>query len=211
MRKFTTVFALLLLGVFFVYNEMSAQASDEGLIGKEAPGFNLKNIDGEMVSLASYLEADDVEGVIVIFTCNHCPYAKMYEDRIVALDKKYKEMGYPVIAINPNDPTAYPEDDFDNMVDRAAQKGFTFPYLVDGSQEVAHAYQATRTPHNYVLHKEDGQFLIRYVGAIDDSPREASDVEETFLEDAIEALKKGKAPSTAYTKAVGCSIKWKKS
>ena len=93
-----------------------------------ATDFKLKNVDGKMVSLKDYKEA---KGFIVIFTCNHCPFAKAYEDRIVALDKKYKKLGYPVIAINPNNPAVQPDDSYELMITRAKEKGFTFPYLFD--------------------------------------------------------------------------------
>ncbi len=113
-------------------------------IGDEATDFKLKNIDGKMVSLSDFKSA---KGFIVVFTCNHCPYAKKYEDRIIELDKKYKTQGYPVIAINPNDPNVQPEDGYQQMIERAKQKGFTFPYLVDEGQKIYPQYGATKTPH----------------------------------------------------------------
>lgn len=174
--------------------------------GDEARDFNLKNIDGSMVSLSDY---DDAEGFIVIFTCNHCPYAVAYEDRIIALDKKFKKKGYPVIAINPNDTKAVPEDSFDNMKKRAADKGFTFPYLVDETQEIATAYGATRTPHVYLLKKEDGKNIVKYIGAIDDNYQDADAVEEKYVANAIASLKEGKDLDVKETKAIGCTIKWK--
>ena len=210
MRKLTTVFSLVLLAAFFAYGHISAQ-NDQKLIGEIAPSFNLKNIDGNMVSLDDYMADEDVNGVIVIFTCNHCPYSKLYEDRIVALDKQFKPQGYPVIAINPNDPTAYPEDDFKGMQKRAKEKGFTFPYLVDETQEIAAAYAATRTPHTYLLQKDEDQFEVVYVGAIDDSPKDAEAVEAMYVNDAIQNAVNGARVETNYTKAIGCSIKWKKS
>lgn len=210
MRKLTTVFSLVLLAAFFAYGHISAQ-NDQKLIGETAPSFNLKNIDGEMVSLDDYMADEDVNGVIVIFTCNHCPYSKLYEDRIVALDKQFKPQGYPVVAINPNDPTAYPEDDFKGMQKRAKEKGFTFPYLVDETQEIAAAYSATRTPHTYLLQKDDDRFEVVYVGAIDDSPKDAESVEAMYVNDAIQNAVEGTRVETNYTKAIGCSIKWKKS
>src|SRR5690606_34894199 len=109
-------------------------------IGDMATDFKLKNIDGKLVSLADY---KDAKGYIVIFTCNHCPYAKAYEDRIVALDKKYKKLGFPVIAINPNNPGKQPEDSFENMKVRAKEKGFSFPYLIDEGQKIYPQYGAT--------------------------------------------------------------------
>src|SRR5690242_15461694 len=121
----------------------TVQAASGYKPGDKARDFNLKNIDGKNVTLADYKSA---KGFIVVFTCNHCPFAKAYEDRIVALDKKYAAKGYPVIAINPNDPNREPEDSYDNMIARAKEKKFTFPYLVDESQDIAKAYGATRTP-----------------------------------------------------------------
>jgi peroxiredoxin len=207
MKKFITLFSLVLLGSFFYYHHVQAQGVEVG--GPAAP-FDLKNIDGTNISLDNYAMDDEVEGVILIFTCNHCPYAKMYEDRIVALDKAYKSQGFPVVAINPNDPAAYPEDDFANMKKRAKQKGFTFPYLVDETQDVAREYGATKTPHVFLLAKnDDNSFRVSYIGAIDDSPQSANKVDDKFLENAIAALKSNTAPDPATTKAVGCSIKWK--
>ena len=128
--------------------------------GDVATDFKLKNVDGKMVSLADYKKA---KGFIVIFTCNHCPFAKAYEERIVALDKKYAPKGYPVIAINPNDPALYAEDSYDNMKVRAKEKGFTFPYLFDEGQTVFPQYGATKTPHVFILQKEGAKNMVRYI------------------------------------------------
>ena len=174
-------------------------------IGDTARDFNLKNIDGKMVSLAGMKKAN---GYIVIFTCNHCPYAKAYEDRIIALHKKYSKLGYPVVAINPNDKDRQPEDSFENMKRRAKSKKFPFVYLYDETQEIAKAYGATRTPHVYLLDKDR---VVRYIGAIDDNHEDAEAVKEKYLENAIDALREGKDVSMKETKALGCTIKWKKS
>ncbi len=208
MRKVITVFALVMLASVFFY-QAKAQ-DDQALIGKEAPAFKLKNIDGSMVSLDNYRRS---EGVIVVFTCNHCPYSKLYEDRINELNENYEAKGFPVIAINPNDPVAYPEDSWENMKVRAEEKAFSFPYLFDETQEIAAAYGATRTPHTYVLKfdEEEETFTVVYVGAIDDNPKESDQVEDKFIEAAIKEIKAGNAVSNNYTKAIGCSIKWKKS
>ncbi|MCP4441166.1 MAG: thioredoxin family protein [Aureispira sp.] len=175
-------------------------------VGDIATDFNLKNVDDQMVSLGSYGEA---KGFIVIFTCNHCPYSIAYEDRIIELDKKYKALGYPVIAINPNDPEVAPDDDFEGMKVRASEKGFTFPYLFDEEQKVYPAYGATKTPHTYILQKTEEGLKVAYIGAIDDS-KEAEDVSKPYLNNALDALLKGEAPNPDYTKAFGCSIKAKK-
>ena len=180
----------------------------EGLhTGQVASDFKLKNIDGKMVSMADYKNA---KGFIVTFTCNHCPYAKAYEDRIIALNNKYAAKGYPVIAINPNDAVQYPEDDFSSMKLRAKEKNFTFPYLHDESQDVARAYGAIKTPHIFIVQKENQQFIVKYIGAIDDNWEDATAVKEKYVENALDALLKGQPVAVANTKAIGCGVKWKK-
>lgn len=176
-------------------------------VGDEAADFKLKNIDGKMVSLSDFKAA---KGFIVVFTCNHCPYAKKYEDRIVELDKKYKDQGYPVIAINPNDPNVQPEDDYKQMIDRAKQKGFTFPYLVDEGQKIYPQYGATKTPHVFVLQKENGKNIVKYIGAIDNNYDNPNDVTEYYAQDAVNALIKGEPVKMTKTVAIGCTIKVKK-
>jgi peroxiredoxin len=157
-------------------------------VGDYATDFSLMNIDDQMVSLADYEEA---KGFIVIFTCNHCPYSVAYEDRIVALDAKYKTQGYPVIAINPNNPEVMEEDSFENMKTRAAEKGFTFPYLLDDGQEIFPQYGATKTPHVYVLKKGADGNKVEYIGAIDDNYGDESAVTIKYVEDAVDALLNG--------------------
>ena len=175
-------------------------------IGDIATDFSLENIDGKMVSLADY---KDARGFIVIFTCNTCPYAVAYEDRIVALDKKYASKGYPVIAIMPNDTDIKPGDNMEAMQARAKAKGFTFPYLMDKGQEVYPQYGATKTPHVYVLQKTKKGNEVKYIGAIDDNYKDASAVKEKYTENAVDALLNGKSVETTQTRAIGCSIKVK--
>src|SRR6056297_316046 len=182
----------------------TALMADGYQIGDKVDNFNLKNIDGKMVSLD---EMQDVKGAIVIFTCNHCPYSIANEDRIIELDKKYKKKGYPVIAINPNDPKIQPEDSFDKMKVRAKEKGFTFPYLFDEEQTVHKKFGATKTPHVFVLNKKGNEFVLEYIGAIDDSPRKAGKVNDKYVEKAVDALLAGNEPPMRETKAIGCSIK----
>ena len=176
-------------------------------VGDEATDFKLKNIDGKMVSLSDYKSA---KGFIVIFTCNHCPYAKKYEDRIIALDKMFKSKGYPVIAINPNDPAVQPQDGFAEMQTRAKEKGFTFPYLVDEGQKIYPIYGATKTPHVYILKKENGKNIVKYIGAIDNNYENPNDVSEFYVQDAVNQLLKNEAVKTEKTVAIGCTIKVKK-
>lgn len=173
-------------------------------VGDKAADFSLKNVDGTMVSLSDF---DGARGFLVIFTCNTCPYAQAYEDRIIALDAKYKPQGVPVIAINPNDPSAKPGDSFAKMKERAAEKGFTFPYLFDEGQKVYPQYGATRTPHVFLLEKTATGNMVKYIGAIDDNYQDASQVDETFVENAVDAMLAGNEINPKTTKAIGCGIK----
>lgn len=175
--------------------------------GSEAKDFKLKNTDGKQVALADYKSA---KGFIIVFTCNHCPYAKAYEDRIIALDKKYKSLGYPVIAINSNDSAAYPDDSYPEMVKRAKKKKYSFPYLYDQSQDVAKTYGALKTPHIFLLHKENNKMMVKYTGAIDDNSDDVKKVTQKYLENALSELMAGKEITVKTTKAIGCGIKWKK-
>ncbi|MFK7809134.1 MAG: thioredoxin family protein [Saprospiraceae bacterium] len=170
-------------------------------VGDKAEDFKLKNVDGSMVSLSDMKEA---KGFIVTFTCNHCPYSVLYEDRLIDLHNEFAAKGYPVIAINPNDPAAQPGDSFADMQVRAKEKEFPFAYLFDDGQKVYPKFGATRTPHVFILDKE---MVVQYIGAIDDNAKDASAVEEHYVKDAIAALEAGKTPDPSFTKAIGCSIK----
>lgn len=173
-------------------------------IGDVATDFSLKNVDGKKVSLKDMKNA---KGYIVVFTCNHCPYAVAYEDRIIALDKKYSKKGYPVVAINPNNPAKQPADSFEKMQDRAKEKKFSFPYLLDEGQKIFPQYGATKTPHVYVLEKTGKGNVVRYIGAIDDNYEDVAAVKNKYVENAVDALLSGKEVPVKETKAIGCSIK----
>jgi len=173
-------------------------------IGDTIEDFKLKNVDGNMVSLSDYRDA---KGFIITFTCNTCPYAKMYEDRIMELDKKYAPLGYPVIAIMPNNTSIKPGDSFEEMRKRAQVKGYTFPYLIDEKQEVYPKFGATKTPHIYVVEKTKEGNLVQYIGAIDDNYKNASAVSRKYVEEAVDALLAGKEVREKETRAIGCSIK----
>ena len=175
-------------------------------VGDIAEDFTLKNVDGKMVSMADY---PDANGYIIVFTCNHCPYSIAYEDRLIEMDKKYKALGYPMIAINPNDPEVNEEDSYEEMIVRAEEKGFTFPYLMDEGQKVYPKYGATKTPHVYVVNKTESGNQVAYIGAIDDS-KDAESVTAHYLTNALDALIRGEEPNPSFTKAFGCSVKCKK-
>lgn len=195
----------LVLIAFTVITAFGLKNTADGYkIGDKATDFKLKNVDEKMVSLADYKNA---KGFIVIFTCNHCPYSIAYEDRIIALDKKYKAKGYPVIAINPNNPEISKGDDFVSMQKRAKDKGFTFPYLFDDGQKIYPQYGATRTPHVFLLNKENGNLIVEYIGAIDNNSQDADAVTEKYVETAVDDLLAGNKPALNNTKAIGCTIK----
>lgn len=175
-------------------------------IGDVATDFSLKNIDGNMVSLSDY---DEAKGFILIFTCNTCPYAVKYEDRIEGLNKKYVEKGFPVIAIMPNNPDIKPGDSYKSMQARARSKGFTFPYLIDEEQKIYPQYGATKTPHVYILEKTKNGNVVKYIGAIDDNYQDAASVNTKYVENAVDALLDGKEVKETMTRAIGCTIKAK--
>ncbi|TVZ51894.1 thioredoxin family protein [Dokdonia sp. Hel_I_53] len=203
--KILTLLALLVVVSAFGVNAVKITETSGYTIGDEASDFYLRNVDGEMVSLKDFKSA---KGFILIFTCNTCPFSIANEDRIIALDKKYKSKGYPVIAINPNNPISKPGDSYKSMQLRAQEKGFTFPYLFDDGQKVYPKYGATKTPHVYILEKNNtGNPIVKYIGAIDDNSRNEDLVEEKFVENAVNALLEGKDIKVTETKAIGCSIK----
>jgi peroxiredoxin len=175
-------------------------------VGDRAMDFNLKNVDGNMVSLSDF---KDAKGVIVAFTCNTCPVAQLYEQRIIDLHKKYASKGFPVVAIQPNDTKQKPGDSLSEMKKRAEEKNYPFAYVIDETQEVTRTFGATNTPHMYVLKNEGGKFIVKYIGAIDNNSRDPENVTKTYLEDAVDALLMGKEVPESKTKAIGCSIKWK--
>ncbi|HLT93680.1 MAG TPA: thioredoxin family protein [Membranihabitans sp.] len=174
-------------------------------IGDKAPHFNLQNVDGKMYSLDAIKDAngDKPKGYIIVFTCNTCPFAKANEERLINLHQTYAPRGYPVVAIQPNNPEVKPGDSFEAMKKNASEKGFPFLYLMDEQQSVYPAYGATKTPEVFLL---DADFILRYHGAIDDSPQTANNVDEKYLENALAALDQGRSPDLNKTKSIGCAI-----
>lgn len=205
---------LLALGLVAVAVVLFASGNKEELVstktgfdvGDKASDFKLINVDGRKISMADY---EDAKGFIIVFTCNTCPFSKMYEKRIDQLNQKYESKGFPVLAINSNDKTKQPGDSYEEMVKRAKDKGFSFPYLYDESQEIVTAYGATRTPHVYVVSKKSSELIVSYIGAIDNNHKDANAVSKKYVEDAVDDLLEGKAVKTTFTKAIGCTIKWK--
>ena len=196
-----------ILFVCLVMLGITASAQTGYQIGSVAADFSLKNVDGKNVSLASYPAA---KGYILVFTCNTCPVAKAYQDRVEALNKMYAPKGYPVIAINTNDPDASPGDSFAKMQERAKDKNFSYAYLEDPNHVYTKKYGAVRTPHVFVLQKTAQGNEVAYIGAIDNDQEEANAQRENYVQNAVNLLLQGKKPTVTSTKAIGCGIKWKK-
>ena len=173
-------------------------------IGHKGPDFTLPGVDGQDYTLADLIANNKT--VAVMFSCNHCPYVRAWEDRMVSIQRDYKDKGFVLAAINSNDTVKYPDDDFDSMKQRAEQEGFNFLYLHDESQAVAHAYGGTHTPHVFLL---DGEGVLQFRGAIDDNHDDPGAVQQHYLRDALDAILAKKAPATTATDAKGCTIKWK--
>jgi peroxiredoxin len=172
-------------------------------IGSRAPSFSLPAIDGKFYNLNTFA---DKKILIVIFSCNHCPYVQAYEDRIIAIQKEFEKDSVQVVAINSNDDNKYPDDSFEEMKKRATDKNFNFPYLRDERQDVAKAYGATHTPQIFLF---DANRKLKYEGKIDDNWQEPDKVKSKYLRDAITEVLAGKEVSVPETFSIGCTIKWK--
>jgi peroxiredoxin len=194
--------------IFFIFLNVFARAQVTTLTpGQAAPAIKLLNVDDKIVSFDDYPSA---KGFIVIFTCNTCPYSKAYEQRIVELNDKYAPLGFPVIAINPNDPEASPGDSFKKMKERAQSSKYSFPYLYDEGQVITAAYGAKNTPHVFIVSKTASGNIIEYTGAIDNDTPDTNPDKTKYVEEVISALMNNKKPTTTVTKAIGCRISWKK-
>lgn len=178
-------------------------ATDKLKIGSKAPDFNLPCVDNKLYSLNSF---DDKKILIVIFSCNHCPYVQAYENRFISIQSDFAERGVQIVAINSNEVKNYPEDSFEEMIKRSNEKHFNFPYLRDETQEVVKAYGATHTPEIFLF---DQERKLRYHGKIDDNWKEPEKVKYQYLRNAIEEVLMGKEVSIPETFSIGCTIKWK--
>ncbi|KPK85480.1 MAG: redoxin [Bacteroides sp. SM23_62_1] len=192
--------------LLFFLTVSSVAFADGYEVGDKATDFKLKNTDGSWVSLSDF---KDAKGFVVVFTCNGCPYAQAYQERIMNIDKIYKPKGYPVIAINSNDVDIKPDDSLREMKKRSEEMGYTFPYLKDDKDNIFKKYGATKTPHVFVLQKSGKDLVVKYIGAIDNNYEDSSKVTEPYLADALDALIAGKDPKPNFTRAIGCTIKTK--
>lgn len=197
----TLVFAcFMMLGIM-------ANAQNGYQVGDVATDFSLKDVSGKNVSLADYKAA---KGFIVVFTCNTCPVAQAYQSRIEALHSQFATKGYPVIAINTNDPMASPGDSYVKMQHYAKSKNFSYVYLEDPDQVYTKKFGAVRTPHVFVLQKTAKGNEVAYIGAIDNNQEETGAQTVSYVSNALNLLLQDKKPEVSSTKAIGCGIKWKK-
>jgi len=192
------------LALLTAASSLWAAPEDQLEIGKPAPTFKLPGVDDKDCALADLLKKN--KAVVVVWMANHCPVAVAYQDRLIEIQKDYKEKGVAVVAISSNDVEAYPADSFDNMKKRAKEKKYNFPFLYDESQEVARAYKATCTPHVFVI---DANGNLAYRGAVDDN-QNPKKVAAPYLRNALDSVLADKPVEKPTTRQFGCSIKWKK-
>ena len=192
--------AFLLIGTFLLFGFKTPPQ-------KTIKDFRLRNTDGKYFSLSQYPNA---KGFIVVFTCNHCPFASLYPPRLNVLNDKYKALGVPLIAISSTDTQVYEEDSYVQMVHKSEAEKYNYPYLMDAEQVVAKNFGAQRTPHAFVIWKEKGAWVIKYNGAIDDNGMSPESVKTTYVADAVDALLNNKEIENPETKSIGCQIHFRK-
>lgn len=184
-------------------------ASSTLTIGSAMPGFgSLRGADGKTYSAEDFA---GTQALVVVFSCNHCPYVQAYEDRMIAFQSAYGPKGVQLVAVNANETIHYPEDNFESMVERAKGKGFNFPYLRDDDQKVAEAFGATHTPEFFLFSRAPGESVarLRYHGKMDDNYQKPEAVKRAFLKEAVDAVLTGKTVAEPETHSIGCTIKWR--
>ncbi len=201
---------ILLCLMYFLSFNVQATGGKKNYISSLADtieDFSLQNVDGNYISLKSYPEA---KGFIIVFTCNHCPFAKLYSERFNEMAKKYGALNVPLLAINPMDTVVYEDESFLAMQEKAKLASFTFPYLQDNIQTVAKDFNADHTPHAFVIWKENNQWIIKYTGAIDDNGAESDKVKNPYLTNAVDELLAGKKVQEPETRSIGCAVFYRK-
>jgi peroxiredoxin len=200
---------LLFLMLFLSFNVQATGGKKNYVssLGDTIEDFSLQNIDGNYISLKSYPQA---KGFIIVFTCNHCPFAKLYSERFNEMAKNYSAQNVPLLAINPMDTVVYEEESFRVMQEKAKVASFTFPYLQDNLQTVAKDFNADHTPHAFVIWKENNQWIIKYTGAIDDNGAESDKVKNPYLTKAVDELLAGIKVQEPETRSIGCAVFYRK-
>lgn len=203
---FELKFTLYIFFLFSVNSGWGQQNKSTYEIGDEVSDFSLRATNGKVYSMGSFPSA---KGFIIVFSSNYCPFSKAYEDRLIAIDRKYTLKSFPLVVINPNDSELYQEETNENIAIRAKEKGFQFPLLRDEKQTLAKNFGVTRLPQVFVLKKEGLKFYLKYSGAIDDNPQDVAGITKNYLEDALMSLIDQKSIITEQTKPIGCAIRWK--
>ena len=205
--KFIKIAALLLLFNALIQKAaMGQQGTPPSVFGGQIVDFSLKNVDNVAISLSQF---KDAKGFIIVFTCNHCPFAKLYSERYNDLNTKYQPLGVPLIAINSMDSLVYEEESFEKMQEKAQSEKFNFPYLQDGSQCVGKNFNAEHTPQAYVIWQENGLWVVKYSGSVDDNgahPKKAT----PFIALAVNDLLQNKPVTKPNTESFGCRIFYRK-
>jgi len=204
LRLLSLIFLLPLALLVQSFTDPNTAKTDNKVLIRD---FYLQNVDGKMLSLSSF---PDAKGFIIVFTCNHCPFAKLYPPRLNDLHKKYKALGVPLIAISSTDTLVYEEDTYPKMIQKATKEKFLFPYLFDGEQAVAKMFAAQKTPHAFVIWKEHDAWAIKYNGAIDDNGAEPEKARNRYVANAVDELLAGKDVAVIETKSIGCQIYFRK-
>lgn len=197
---------ILILLILALICTSAAPKEQVSVIGKVVDNFILKNTENKFVSLIDFTQA---KGFIVVFTCNHCPFAKLYKKRFNDLNAKYSKLGVPLIAINPMDSLIYEDESLSDMKKVAKSGKYNFNYLQDASQSVANMFGANHTPQAFVIWKEDDRWIIKYSGAVDDNG-EHPEKANSFVANAVNELLANSIVSTPETKSFGCSIYYRK-
>jgi len=178
-------------------------------IGSTIPSFQgLRGIDGGTYGLRDF---SGCRILIIVFSCNHCPYVQAYEDRMKEFQSVYGSQGVRLVAVNSNETVNYPEDNFEEMVKRGKTRGFNFPYLRDENQSVADAFGATHTPEFFVFAPKSGahDLVLQYHGKMDDNYQQPAAVKRRYLQEAVESILAGRGVVEPETHSIGCTIKWK--
>lgn len=196
----------LVVFVLFSFGFKGDQYKQTKHVGKVIPEFSLLNTDNKFVSLSNYPNA---KGFIIVFTCNHCPFAKLYPERLNALNLKYTKLDVPLLAINSMDTAVYVDESFELMREKAMRENLNFPYLYDASQAVGKLFSADHTPHAFIIWKVNNQWVIKYSGAIDDNG-EHPEIASSFIEPALNDLLANKEVSKPETASFGCRIYYRK-
>jgi peroxiredoxin len=205
LKSFLLLAATFALSIVF-FTLQSFRSENKSVLDNTISDFSLKNVDEKTISLSDYKNA---KGFIIVFTCNHCPFAKLYSQRFNDLNTKYSSLGVPLLAINSMDTAMYEDESFINMKNKSTTEIFNFPYLCDNMQTVGKNFGADHTPHAYVIWKENNKWKIKYSGAIDDNGEEPKKA-TPYVANAVTELLENKQVSMAVTVSVGCKIFFRK-